>query len=286
LQEGGSNGSHGLGANERADLNQRKGLDVNTYSFDGKVALITGAAGGLGNAAAIRMATAGAQIVAVDRDEKSTRELMMVLPGEHHALVRDLRPALAAREAVKEALALTGRLDIVVNSAGVCHFNKINEISPEEWDEVLEIDLRSMHFLSVAAAEAMDGSVGGRIINIGSNAGRKGRATGAHYAAAKAAVASLTESLALAYGAKQITVNTVCPAVVLTGMWEQNFAELTRMTGKTSEQLIEGWTNATPLKRLGTAEDVANLITFLASDEASFITGQTINVCGGFMLTC
>ncbi|MGD0913818.1 MAG: SDR family oxidoreductase [Terracidiphilus sp.] len=256
------------------------------YGLSGKVALITGAGGGLGRAAAMRLASAGAQIIAIDRGEESARELVKALPGGHHVLVKDLRPALAAKEVVEEALALTGRLDIVVNSAGVCHFNKINEISPEEWDEVLEIDLRSMHFLSVAAAESMDANVGGRIINIGSNAGRKGRAMGAHYAAAKAAVASLTESLALAYGAKQITVNTVCPAVVLTGMWEQNFSELGRITGKTREQLTKGWIDATPLKRLGTPEDVANLIAFLASDEASFITAQTINVCGGFMLTC
>jgi meso-butanediol dehydrogenase/(S,S)-butanediol dehydrogenase/diacetyl reductase len=259
---------------------------VSTKGFEGKVALITGAGSGLGKAAAMKLASAGAQIIAVDRDQKATRELMDVLPGEHHRIVKDLRPALAAKEVVGEAFALSGRLDIVVNSAGVCHFNKINEISPEEWDEVLEIDLRSIHFLSVAAAEAMDSGVGGRIINLGSNAGRKGRATGAHYAAAKAAVASLTESLALAYGAKQITVNTVCPAVVLTGMWERNFAELTRITGKTPEQLVNGWVDITPLKRLGTAEDVANLIAFLASDDAAFITGQTINVCGGFMLTC
>jgi NAD(P)-dependent dehydrogenase (short-subunit alcohol dehydrogenase family) len=259
---------------------------VITYDCDGKVALITGAGGGLGRATAKRLATAGVEIIAVDRDEKSTLELMRELPGNHHMIVKDLRPALAAKEVVGEAIALTRRLDIVVNSAGVCHFNKINEITPEEWDEVLEIDLRSMHFLSVAAAEAMDGSAGGRIINIGSNAGRKGRATGAHYAAAKAAVASLTESLALAYGAKQITVNTVCPAVVLTGMWKRNFTELNRMTAKTPEQLTTAWIDATPLKRLGTPEDVANLIAFLASDDASFITGQTINVCGGFMLTC
>jgi meso-butanediol dehydrogenase/(S,S)-butanediol dehydrogenase/diacetyl reductase len=99
-------------------------------------------------------------------------------------------------------------------------------------------------------------------------------------------VASLTESLALAYGAKQITVNTVCPAVVLTKMWERNFAELARITGKAPEQLIKGWSDLTPLKRLGTVDDVANLIAFLASDQAAFITGQTINVCGGFMLTC
>ena len=256
------------------------------YSFDGKVALITGAAGGLGKAATKKLAAAGAHIIAVDRDEESMRDLLSEVPGKHYGIVKDLRPAVAAMEVVDEAFNSAGQIDIVVNSAGVCHFNKISEISPEEWDEVFEINLRTMHFVSVAAAEAMDGHVGGRIINLGSNAGRKGRANGAHYAAAKAGVVSLTESLALAYGPKQITVNAVCPAVVLTGMWDRNFAELTRIVPKTPEELTEGWKSITPLKRLGTPEDVANLITFLASDEASFITGQTINVCGGFMLTC
>lgn len=259
---------------------------MESCGLSGKVALVTGAGSGIGAAAAVKLASAGAQIVAVDRDEEPVRELVRKLAGKHYALIRDLRPAAAGKEVVDAALALTRRIDILVNSAGVCHFNRINEISPEEWDEVLEIDLRSMHFLSVAAAEAMDGDAGGRIINLGSNAGRKGRSTGAHYAAAKAAVASLTESLALAYGAKQITANTVCPGVVMTGMWKRNFAELNRITGKTQDELVRGWIEITPLKRLGRPEDVANLIAFLASDEASFITGQTINVCGGFMLTC
>jgi NAD(P)-dependent dehydrogenase (short-subunit alcohol dehydrogenase family) len=262
-----------------------------TFDFTNKTALITGAGSGFGEAAAKLLASAGATIVAVDRVQDRGDELLKTLPRpknqEHHLVVKELRPARAGTEAVSEALALTaGRLDIVVNSAGVCHFNKIAEISPEEWDEVLETDLRALHFVSVAAAEAMDAARGGRIINIGSNAGRKGRALSAHYAAAKAAVASLTESLALAYGAKQITVNTVCPAVVLTKMWERNFAELARITGKAPKQLIKGWSDLTPLKRLGTVDDVANLIAFLASDQAAFITGQTINVCGGFMLTC
>jgi len=263
-----------------------KGVDVIEFDFKGKVALITGAGGGIGKAAAMKLAAAGAQIIAVDRNEKSRQNLIAELPGKHHSLLKDLRPARAAKEVIDEAMALTHRLDIVVNAAGVCHFNKINEISPDEWDEVLEIDLRAMHFLSVAAADAMDGSAGGRIINLGSNAGRKGRANSAHYAAAKAAVASLTESLALAYGTKRITVNTVCPGVVLTAMWERNFIELKQTFGKSREELMKYWLDVTPLKRVGTVDDVANLIAFLGSEEASFITGQEINVCGGFMLTC
>ncbi len=259
--------------------------------FQNKNILITGASSGFGLAAAVQFAERGARIIAVDRQKERAGDLVKNLPGsserDHFAIIRDLQAADAPREVVAEALKRVPRIDILVNSAGVCHFSPINAIAPLEWDEVMEIDVRALFYMAVSVAETMkaDGQ-GGRIINLGSNAGRKGRAFSAHYAAAKAAVASVTESLALAYGAQGITVNTVCPAVVQTPMWEQNFAELGRITGKTPEQLVEMWTNQTPLKRLGTPDDIANLIVFLAGGKASFITGQAINVCGGFMLVC
>ena len=258
-----------------------------TLTFTEKTAIITGAGSGFGRATARMLAQCGARIVGVDRNVKALAETMATLAGTGHiSIVKDLRPARVANEVIAEAMAHLPRLDILVNSAGVCHFTPANKITPEQWDEVLEIDLKALYFLAVAAAEAMDPRHGGRIINLGSNAGRKGRAFSAHYAAAKAGVANVTESLALAYGKKGITVNTVCPAVVLTDMWERNFEELGKITGKSSEELVRNWTAATPLQRLGTPEDVANLIVFLASDRGGFITAQEINVCGGFMLTC
>ncbi|MGI8906470.1 MAG: SDR family NAD(P)-dependent oxidoreductase [Candidatus Sumerlaeaceae bacterium] len=253
--------------------------------FDGKVALITGAGSGIGYATATTLAAAGARIVAVDRNQDKLIALIAALPGADHIMLEmDLRPADAAINTVAHAIEAAGAINILVNSAGVCHFNRMSEITPGEWDEVLEIDVRSLFFMSTAAAEQM--SSGGRIINLGSNAGRKGRALSAHYAAAKAAVSNLTESLALAYGSKGITANCVCPAVTDTPMWDGLFAELASVTGKSATELTEAWAKSTPLGRLGKADDVANLIAFLASDRAAFITGQTINVCGGFMLTC
>ncbi len=260
-----------------------------TLDFKGKTAIITGAGSGFGRAAARMLAQCGARIVGVDRNAQSLAETMAALADtgtDPISIVKDLRPAHAANEVIAQAMACLPRLDILVNSAGVCHFTPANKITPEQWDEVLEIDLKALYFMAVAAADAMDPQHGGRIVNIGSNAGRKGRAFSAHYAAAKAGVANVTESLALAYGKKGVTVNTVCPAVVLTDMWERNFEELGKITGKSADKLVRGWTAATPLQRLGTVEDVANLITFLASDRAGFITAQEINVCGGFMLTC
>lgn len=267
-------------------------MSTTPYDFNGRTALVTGAANGFGMAVSKMFAAGGARVIAIDRNADKLAAAVMSLPAPppgrkpHRALVHDLRPSGVAKEVVDEALADGDPLDILVNSAGVCHFNRAATISSEEWDEVLEIDLRALFFLSTAFAETVDPARGGRIINLGSNAGRKGRALSAHYAAAKAGVASVSESLALAYGKRRITVNTVCPAVVLTPLWEQSFAELTALSGKTSAELVEGWRQATPLGRLGTTEDVAELIAFLASDRAAFITGQTINVCGGFMLTC
>jgi NAD(P)-dependent dehydrogenase (short-subunit alcohol dehydrogenase family) len=252
------------------------------------VAVVTGAASGIGWATAGQLAEGGARIVAVDRNGERLEELVRSLPvtsGTHIALPRDIRSGEAARGLIPEILKKTERLDILVNSAGVCHFNRMETISIEEWDEVMEIDVRSLYFLSVGAAEAMDPVRGGRVINLGSNAGRKGRALSAHYAAAKAAVANITESLALAYGSKNITANTVCPGPTDTPMWDGNFRELQSITGKQPAEFLEAWSKQTPLGRIGRVEDVANLISFLASDRAAFITGQEINVCGGFMLT-
>lgn len=250
-----------------------------TRRLDGRVAVITGAGSGIGRAAVERLARNGARVVAVDRS-------MRTAEGAIAVIARDLRPSGAAKLVIADAIRIAGQIDILVNSAGVCHFRAMKDIGGEEWDNVMETNVRALFEMSVAAAEAMDPARGGRIINIGSNAGRKGRALSAHYAASKAAVANITESLALAYGKRNITVNTVCPAVTDTPMWDNLFEELHHATGKSKEELVKGWEQATPLGRLGTVDDVANLIAFLASDEAAFITGQTINVCGGFMLTC
>ncbi len=259
------------------------------FDFKDKTAIITGAGSGFGRATARLLAQCGARIVGVDCNVQSLAQTMAGLPdisGGHLTIEMDLTHTAAASDVIARTMVHAAHLDILVNSAGVCHFTAANNISPDEWDQVHEINLKSLYFLAVAAAEAMEPQRGGRIINLGSNAGRKGRAFSAHYAAAKAGVANVTESLALAYGKKGITVNTVCPAVVLTDMWKRNFQELEPITGKPAEELVRKWTADTPLRRLGTVEDVANLIVFLASDRAGFITAQEINVCGGFMLTC
>lgn len=261
---------------------------MGTYDFRTKVALVTGAASGIGFATAKQIAEGGGRIIGVDRNGERMKNLLNALPknGQTHlAIEKDLRSVAAAQEVVPETLELAGKIDIVVNAAGVCYFTRIQEIMAEEFNEMFEVNVRALFFISVAAAESMDAAKGGRIINLGSNAGRKGRALSAHYAASKAAVKNISESLALAYGSKHITVNTVCPGPVETPMWETNFKGLKAITGKESQDFWDMWKTQTPLGRVGTPEDVANLICFLASDKGGFINGQEINVCGGFMLT-
>lgn len=253
--------------------------------FENKVALITGAGSGFGAATAELLAADGCTIVGVDKNADKLSEFINSLPtpnGDHHLIIQDLKDAQQAKTVAAKAKELAGRIDIVVNSAGVCHFNKLNEITIDEWDEVFDVDVRALFQVAVGAAELMDN--GGVIINIGSNAGRKGRAVSAHYAAAKAGVSNFSESMALAYGPKGIRVNTVSPGPIMTPMWNDLYAELTSITGKSSAELAAAWKAQTPLGRLGAAKDVANLIVFLASERGSFITGQDINVCGGFML--
>ena len=256
--------------------------------FEGKNVLITGIGSGIGLETARQFSKRGARIVGVDRTKDKLDEAISSLHvhgPKHVTLVKDLGTVSAAKGVVKEALAEVDYIDIVVNSAGVCHFTKMSEISEEEYNDVMDVNVRALYFISVAVAESMTATRGGRIINLGSNAGRKGRALSAHYAASKAAVKNITESLALAYASKKIAVNTVCPGPTDTPMWEENFRGLKTITGKDAKEFWEIWKQQTPLGRTGSAEDVANLICFLASDKGSFINGQEINVCGGFMLT-
>lgn len=255
--------------------------------FEKKTAVVTGIGGGIGLETARQLASSGCRIVGVDRNEARLKEAMNSLAAvsaPHVALLKNLRNMNEVRSVIPEAVKSVGYVDIIVNAAGVCYFTKMAEISEEEYNDVMDVNVRALYFIAVDAAESMKSPRGGRIINMGSNAGRKGRAFSAHYAASKSAVKSITESLALAYGSRNVSVNTVCPGPIDTPMWEVNFKGLKSITGKEPKEFWEQWKQQTPLGRIGTTVDVANLIVFLASEKGSFVNGQEINVCGGFML--
>ncbi|MEX1139551.1 MAG: SDR family oxidoreductase [Bacteroidota bacterium] len=255
--------------------------------FEKKTALVTGIGGGIGLETARQLSGLGCRIVGVDRNEGKLKEAISSLKpvaASHIGLLKNLQHMTEVRSVVPEALKQAGYIDIVVNAAGVCYFTKMAEVSEEEYNDIMDVNVRALYFIAVDAAESMKSPRGGRIINMGSNAGRKGRALSAHYAASKSAVKSITESLTLAYGSRNVAVNTVCPGPIDTSMWEVNFKGLKSITGKEPKEFWEQWKQQTPLGKIGTTADVANLIVFLASEKGSFINGQEINVCGGFML--
>jgi 3-oxoacyl-[acyl-carrier protein] reductase len=243
--------------------------------FQGRVALITGAAGGIGQAVCRRLAAEGAAIIATDLQAGMVEPLVDELRNTGARAVAhsvDVRDKSSAVQAINAGVKEFGRLDVLINNAGIFAQTPLLEIQPERWDALLAINLRGVLVCSQAALEAMisDGR-GGAIVNLASLAGQVGGVVaGADYAASKAGVVALTKSLAKVAAPYTIRVNAVNPGVIDTAMPAQ-FPPAARA------KMIDD----TPLKRMGRPEEVASAIAFLASDDASFITGTTLDINGG-----
>ncbi len=251
----------------------------------GRVAIVTGAGRGVGRGIAIELARNGANVVVADLNLDTAE----AVADEVNALERDARPLLvdvtvqSQMEAmVARAVTDLGRLDIMVNNAGVGHVKPFLEITEDEWDMVFAVNLKGMLFGMQAAAKAMIYQERcGRIVNISSVAGKSGRPVLASYAASKAAVINLTQSAAMALAPHKITVNAICPGVVDTHMGKSVIAKMQAYVdeGKIPEELIR--IPEAPLGPRAEPEDIAKMAAFLASDDADYITGQSINVDGG-----
>ncbi|MCM8711767.1 3-oxoacyl-[acyl-carrier-protein] reductase [Clostridium sp. SYSU_GA19001] len=243
----------------------------------GKVALITGAGRGIGKAIALKFSELGASIVVNYRSsEKEAQELIDEIKkrgGEAAAVQGDVSSFLDAEKVVKFAIEKFGRLDILVNNAGITKDTLLLRMKEEDFDKVLEVNLKGVFNCTKYASSVMLKQKSGKIINISSVIGLIGNAGQANYAAAKAGIIGFTKSVAKELGARGITVNAIAPGFITTDMTEV-------LSDKLKEKLLEN----VPLKKLGTPEDVANLAAFLASDNANYITGQVINVDGGMVM--
>jgi len=246
-----------------------------------KVALVTGAAQGIGQAIARRLARDGYAVAIVDINADALADVQREIE-ELGAPVLCLSADLSQLEGVQKVISRAaewGPLTALVNNAGRVNTKPYLEVREEDWDSILTLDLKTVFFAMQYAAKYMQAD--SRIVNISSISGRSGRADQAPYAAAKAGVISLTRSAALAFASQGITVNAVCPGVVDTPITRRIHEIRASALGIKPEESLARMIARIPLGRIESPEDVAGAVSFLCSRDAAYITGQSLNVCGG-----
>lgn len=283
--------------------------------FTDKVAIVTGAGQGIGRGVALRLAREGARVVVAEFNATTgaeTAKLIADLGGEALAYVVNIADPSATSKMVNDVVAHFGRIDILVNNAGVVQTKPMMDLTEADWDRVLNVNQRGMFFCLQAVAAQMIRQIpeaerqhigladvtggqkrnghteqtsrqnNGKIVNLSSISGRRGRPLSTHYAASKAGVISITQSAALALAPYNITVNAVCPGIVPTPMWTQIDADRSKLFGSQPGEAMATFINTVPLKRAATPDDVAGAIAFFCSVDADYITGQALNVDGGY----
>jgi 3-oxoacyl-[acyl-carrier protein] reductase len=245
-------------------------------SLSGRVALVTGASQGIGRACALKLAGAGATVAVAARNQEKLNELVSEITGvggKAAAFALDVGDEEQIRSAVKAAIAQFSKIDILVNNAGITRDQLVMRMKRADWDAVLQTNLTSAYLCIQQVIGSMLKQRWGRIINIASIFGQMGQAGQANYAASKAGLIGLTMAIAREVGSRNITCNAVAPGFIETAM-----------TSGLSEELKQTAVKQIPLGRVGSVEDVASAVAFLASDEASYITGHVLNVNGGMLM--
>lgn len=248
---------------------------------NGRVALVTGASKGIGRALALGLGKDGFDVVVNDVAHQSAA--LDNVAAEIRRLSRRAFTALGdvSRKAdvaamVAAAIDAAGHIDAVVNNAGILIANSVDDLKEEEWDAVLDVNAKGTFLVVQALLPHMKERGYGRIVNIASIGGKHGAPMQAHYSASKAAVMGFTRVLAQEVGPFGITANCICPGIIVTDMGRTNLDD---------PAVKESWVAKTALRRLGQPEDVAGPVCFLASDASAFVTGQSLNVCGGIVLS-
>jgi len=242
--------------------------------LDDKIAIVTGAGQGIGQAIAGKLAAEGATVVVTDLDEANARQTVAALPGAV-AIRTDVTDRPGVQAMVTQIQERFGRIDVLVNNAGWDKASPFVDSDPADWDRAIAINLYGVLNTCKAVLPIMAGQGHGAVVNLGSDAGRVGSSGEAVYSAAKGGIIAFTKSIAREMARHQIRVNCVCPGPTDTALFA-SFA---------GPKLRDALTKAIPFRRLGQPDDVANVVAFLACDEASFVTGQTVSVSGGLTMS-
>jgi NAD(P)-dependent dehydrogenase (short-subunit alcohol dehydrogenase family) len=261
------------------DSEQIRNRAEQLLSLQGKVAIVTGAASGIGRGIAVRLAELEAAVAVLDKNAEGATETVAAIQrggGNAIAIPCDVRSRSDCHQAVERTIAAYGRADILCNNAGLVIRKDVLALEEEEWDAVLDVSLKSAYLMSREVIPHMIRNGGGAIINTGSGWSLKGGAKAASYCAAKAGLLNLTRAMAIDHGKDNIRVNCVCPGDIDTPM----LASECRQLGENPEHFMKE-AAARPLHRVGTTDDVANAVLFLASDMAKWITGTHLVVDGG-----
>ena len=244
--------------------------------LEGKTAIITGASRGIGKGIASTFAKQGANIaftyLSSEEKAKALEEELSAFGIKAKGFKSDASKFEAAQDLADQVMETFGSIDVLVNNAGITKDNLLMRMSEEDFDTVMEVNMKSIFNLTKAILRPMLKQRSGSIINMSSVVGVKGNAGQANYSASKAGIIGFSKSTALELGSRNIRCNVIAPGFIET-----------EMTAKLDENIVKGWTDSIPLKRGGTPEDIANATVFLASNMSAYISGQVLNVCGGML---
>ena len=257
--------------------------------FTGKTVVVTGAGRGIGFGIAERFAEEGANLVVADRDpkvEEASKKIKKSFGVSALAVECDVTNKAQVENLYEQAAAQFGTIDVSVQNAGVITIAQLENLTEKDWNFVMSVNSTGVFLCCQAAAKYMIKQRSGRLINSSSAQGRQGFIYTPHYAASKFAVIGMTQSLAKELAPYGITANAICPGIIETDMWAYNDEHWGKLLGDYKPgELMQEWIKGVPLKRGGTARDIAGLVTFLASEDAAYITGQSVNVDGGLVMS-
>ena len=242
-------------------------------NLKGKKVLVTGASGGIGKAIAIELSSNGADLCLTGRNKSELESLQKLIGGNCEIIISDLSKSEGIDELANSAQEKMGQIDILINNAGITRDNLFMRMSEEDWNEVINVNLNSIFKLTKHLIKGMIKRRYGRIINITSVIGVAGGAGQSNYSASKAGIIAMSKSLAQEVGSRSVTVNSIAPGFIETNM-----------TAELSDDRKKEILNSISIGRLGKPDDIAGAVCFLASDKASYITGQTIHINGGMLM--